>query len=82
MKTPEQITQWLKDQRLYGKFYVNYNRYMHRRWKFNDFLKKTAPEKLFSCAFVWHDTLEGNAYWNRMNNKYLKWLNNEKDNVQ
>lgn len=28
MKTTEQITQWLKDQRLYGKFYVNYNRYM------------------------------------------------------
>ena len=55
MKTPEQIIQWLKDQRLYGKFYVNYNRYMHRRWKFDDFLKKTAPEKIFSCAFVWHE---------------------------
>lgn len=82
MKTPEQITDWLKGQRLYDKFVQNYNRGVRHRMTLAVYLKKTASENVITCAFVWHDTREGNRYWFNINNNFLKWLNNEKDNVQ
>lgn len=82
MKTPEQITDWLKGQRLYDKFVQNYNRGVRHRMTLATFLKKTSAENVISSAFVWHDTREGNAYWCRINNNFLKWIGNEKDNVQ
>ena len=82
MKTPEQITDWLKGQRLYDKFTANYNRGVRHRMTLATFLKKTSAENVISSAFVWHDTHEGNRYWCRINNNFLKWIGNEKDNVQ
>jgi hypothetical protein len=82
MKTPEQITDWLKGQRLYDKFVQNYNRGVRHRMTLATFLKKTPAENVISSAFVWHDTHEGNRYWCRINNNFLKWIGNEKDNVQ
>lgn len=81
MKTPEQITDWLKGQRLYDKFVQNYNRGVRHRMTLAAFLKKTSAENVISSAFVWHDTHEGNRYWCRINNNFLKWIGNEKDNV-
>ena len=90
MKTPEQIIQWLKDQRIYDKFIANYydkfianyNRGVQHKMSVGVYLKRTVPANLFTCAFVWHNTREGNRYWFNINNNFLKWLNNEKDNVQ
>lgn len=82
MKTPEQITDWLKGQRVYNKFVQNYNRGVRHRMTLAVYLKMTASENVITCAFVWHDTREGNRYWFNINNNFLKWLNNEKDNVQ
>lgn len=82
MRTPEQIIDWLKGQRLYDKFTANYNRGVQHKMSVDVYLKRTSPANLFTCAFVWHDTREGNRYWFNINNNFLKWLNNEKDNVQ
>lgn len=76
MKTPQQIAQWLKAQKFYGKFVTNYKRQAQCRPDIDVYLKRISPDSIISCAFVWHDTQEGNVYWYSINNKYKKWLNN------
>lgn len=75
MKTPEQITQWLKDRSLYGRFAANYNRSARHKASLAAYIKKAAPADLLACAFVWHDTPEGNRHWFNINNDFIKWLN-------
>lgn len=77
MKTHEQIIEWLKGQKLEHKFAANYNRGVQHRMSLENYMKNVSPEGFFLCAFVWHDTREGNRYWFNINNNFLKWLNNE-----
>lgn len=72
MKSVTEITEWLKEHKLYEKFRVNYNKARHS-FSFTEFMMKFLSKHIVSLAFVWHDTKEGNEYWNRINNKYLKW---------
>lgn len=81
MKSTSEITDWLKKQRLYDRFTANFDRSPHSM-KLSAFFRKFPSKEIISLAFVWHDTKEGNKYWNRVNEKYLKWHEEQGDKVQ
>ena len=53
MKTPKQITEWLKGQKLYDKFVANYNRGVQHKMSVDVYLKRTSLANLFTGQLVY-----------------------------
>lgn len=72
----ETFLQWLRDLGAERRFLSCYWREPRRRLRLATYLRITPEADWIKCAFIWHDTPEGNRYWHDINRNYQKLLSN------
>ena len=77
---------FLKKKDVYEKYKDNfYTRRLSKSYNFRDvievknyFFKYNEPNDFIESAFTWAYTKEGNTFWSKINDEWLKLLNNSK----
>lgn len=77
----EAFLQWLRDLGAERRFLSCYWREPRRRLRLATYLRITPEADWIKCAFIWHDTPEGNRYWHDINRNYQKLLSNNGHNT-
>lgn len=75
MKTPKQIKNWLKAQDWYPQFEKNVKELNEEDAQL--ILYGEVEEFTISGAFWWHDSSEGDEYWEARDDEFMEWYNHE-----
>lgn len=74
MMTPDDFRHWLRAVGAEDRFMASYRRDPRRRLSLASYLRRTPEAYWIRCAFVWHDTREGNRYWHDIDRQLQKRL--------
>lgn len=74
----EQFNQFLLKHRIKRKFYHNYQQTRPFGPDTSDFFDSHSELSFLLRAFVWESTKEGHKYWNKINNEWVKEINQNK----
>ena len=76
LKEVQLIHRYLKEKRLYGAFYFNLvNDYLYKRTKISIYMKM---DNFILFSFIWRETKEGHAFWERINKDFNLFIYNVK----
>lgn len=74
MKTPEQISEWLRYQPWLGKFMRNCRNVGRiTKKKAENILKGMLGEHTMRAGFLWSRTPEGLGYWRKKHEQFKEW---------
>lgn len=72
----EKFIDFLKKENAFDSYVTHFNE--HRKGAMIEWLNVKDPEDYIDCAFLWERTSEGWEYWNKLNEQWLKIIQNEK----
>ena len=70
MTKKEKILQWLKDNDVFDKFYMNFKRT-------NGVTAMPPDDEFVEQAFLFANTYEGEKFWKDISERYKEWYNSE-----
>ena len=70
MKRPEEIVEWMRKQKIERIYAENIDEKDPLKGKY---IKGQQGLLTIMGAFAWSETPQGNMFWKRVNEKFLKW---------